>query len=115
MTTAEVESGRSAVADWLRARGGMMADSIVQLAAPAETAPAFRGLVADAAAQLWVRLSATGADGDRYAVFSPEGIFSGSVLMPADERVLAIRGDRIALLIVTAEGIESVAVHRLTR
>lgn len=116
MMEAEVAAGREALMERLEERGLASASVIAADAPVRETAPAFSGLAVDAEGRLWVKRTATEASsGFEYAVFGTNGVFEGSIVLPAHDRILTMYGNRIVVLRTDDLGVEQVAVYEMTR
>jgi hypothetical protein len=69
-----------------------MFESVLADSTP-ERWPAVRGLLIDDRDRLWIGLSGSLREDAEWAAFSAEGAYLGSVLVPAESEVLAIRAD----------------------
>lgn len=79
-----------------------------------ETLPAFSGLAADAAGNLWVQEYAVGDDVNRWDVFDPDGRWLGTVGLPPGLEPYEIGEDYVLGAVDDELGVERVRLHRIT-
>ncbi|HEX8320226.1 hypothetical protein [Longimicrobium sp.] len=75
--------------------------------------PAVRGLVADDQGRLWLGLFASSAEPAEWAAFDAGGHYEGSVFLPSDVEVMAVRGGKLYGVAPTEAGAPQVVVLRL--
>ncbi len=116
MSEGAVADGREALEELLGQWGYSSGPAVAANAPVRATAPAFSGLVADAEGRLWVKRTASDTSSAfRYAVFGTNGAFEGSITLPAHDRILTMRGNRVVLLRTDDLGVEQIAVYEMTR
>ena len=75
--------------------------------------PALRALLADDAGRLWLGLNGAAAREVEWAVFAPGGRYLGSVFLPREVDVRAVRGGRLVGVRTGETGVPSVVIYRL--
>lgn len=111
-------------ADWERAKGIFLGDFPEQLKPEQEERwksvpraghlPFFRGLVADADGDIWVREFSIGTAWTTWLVIQPDGLPWGRVRIPTGTGLMQAGRDRVVLLRNADQG-QTVSVHRLSR
>jgi hypothetical protein len=110
-----IASERSALEAQYRGWGVPDPESWARLAPVAESAPAFRSLFVDAEENLWIEASDDDAAHNECMVFDSVGVYVGSVVLPEEGRILAVSDDRLAVLRLDQNDVETVDVYRLHR
>jgi hypothetical protein len=75
--------------------------------------PALRALLADDAGRLWVALNGDSREAVEWTVFEPGGAYRGSVFLPGDVEVLAVRRGRLLGVRQDELGVPSAVVYTL--
>jgi hypothetical protein len=64
---------------------------------------------------IWLQREQTGADSTAWNALDPSGTMRGTVLLPADARIMAARGDHLAVLELDQFDLPYVLVIRISR